>query len=327
MRNRGLRRLEGVPSRCPVRFLKQGRRANAGREGTPVFTVVAQEGSEKSAAEASGSLLDELVRDGARQMLAAALQAEVAAYVEQFADVVDEDGHRLVVRNGYHLQRDVVTGAGAVTVTAPRVNDKRINPESGERHRFSSKILPAWSRKSPKVAEVLPLLYLHGLSSLDFAPALEQFLGTGAGLSAATVTRLTRQWQEEAKTFGKRDLSQVDFVYMWVDGIHLKVRLEQEKLCLLVMIGVRADGRKELVALTDGYRESTESWAGLLRDAKRRGMRAPVLAMGDGALGFWAVNGRIIWLTLIALFGATHGPVTTLWRAHTASGDRPGRPM
>jgi putative transposase len=143
----------------------------------------------------------------------------------------------LVVRNGYHLQRDVVTGAGAVTVTAPRVNDKRVDPETKERQRFSSKILPAWSRKSPKVAEVLPLLYLHGLSSLDFAPALEQFLGSGAGLSAATVTRLTRQWQDEAKTFGSRDLSQVDFVYLWVDGIHLKVRLEQEKLCLLVMIG------------------------------------------------------------------------------------------
>jgi putative transposase len=235
-----------------------------------------------------GSLLDELVRDGARQMLAAALQAEVAAYVEQFADVLDEDGHRLVVRNGYHQQRDVATGAGAVTVTAPRVNDKRVDQETGERQRFSSKILPAWSRKSPKVAEVLPLLYLHGLSSLDFAPALEQFLGSGSGLSAATVTRLTTQWQDEAKAFEKRDLSKIDFVYLWVDGIHLKVRLEQEKLCLLVMIGVRADGRKELVALTDGYRESTESWAGLLRDAKRRGMRAPVLAMGDGALGFWA---------------------------------------
>jgi len=233
-------------------------------------------------------LLDELVRDGARQMLAAALQAEVAAYVEQFADVLDEDGHRLVVRNGYHQQRDVATGAGAVTVTAPRVNDKRVDQETGERQRFSSKILPAWSRKSPKVAEVLPLLYLHGLSSLDFAPALEQFLGSGSGLSAATITRLTAQWQDEAKAFEKRDLSTVDFVYLWVDGIHLKVRLEQEKLCLLVMIGVRADGRKELVALTDGYRESTESWAGLLRDAKRRGMRAPVLAMGDGALGFWA---------------------------------------
>jgi transposase-like protein len=252
-----------------------------------VFTVVAQEGSEKSTAPV-GSLLDELVRDGARQMLAAALQAEVAAYVEQFADALDEDGHRLVVRNGYHQQRAVATGAGAVTVTAPRVNDKRVDQETGERQRFSSKILPAWSRKSPKVAEVLPLLYLHGLSSLDFAPALEQFLGSGSGLSAATVTRLTTQWQDEAKAFEKRDLSKIDFVYLWVDGIHLKVRLEQEKLCLLVMIGVRADGRKELVALTDGYRESTESWAGLLRDAKRRGMRAPVLAMGDGALGFWA---------------------------------------
>ncbi|HEX2706645.1 MAG TPA: IS256 family transposase [Solirubrobacterales bacterium] len=252
-----------------------------------MFTVVAREDSQKSTAVV-GSLLDELVRDGARQMLAAALQAEVAAYVEQFADVLDEDGHRLVVRNGYHQQRDVATGAGAVTVTAPRVNDKRVDQETGERQRFSSKILPAWSRKSPKVAEVLPLLYLHGLSSLDFAPALEQFLGSGSGLSAATVTRLTTQWQEEAKAFEKRDLSKIDFVYLWVDGIHLKVRLEQEKLCLLVMIGVRADGRKELVALTDGYRESTESWAGLLRDAKRRGMRAPVLAMGDGALGFWA---------------------------------------
>jgi len=252
-----------------------------------VLTVVAQEGSEKSPPPATGSLLDELVRDGARQMLAAALAAEVAAYIEQFADVLDEEGHRLVVRNGYHQERDVVTGAGPVAVTAPRVNDKRLDPE-GNRQRFSSKILPAWSRKSGKVAEVLPLLYLHGLSSLDFAPALEQFLGTGAGLSAATVTRLTAQWQDEAKAFEKRDLSQVDFVYLWVDGIHLKVRLEQEKLCLLVMIGVRADGRKELVALTDGYRESTESWAGLLRDCKRRGMQAPVLAMGDGALGFWA---------------------------------------
>jgi putative transposase len=253
-----------------------------------VFTVVAQEGSEKSQAPVAGSLLDELVRDGARRMLAAALQAEVAAYIDQFAGVVDDAGHRMVVRNGYHQERDVVTGAGAIKVTAPRVNDKRVNPETNERQRFSSKILPAWSRKSPKVAEVLPLLYLHGLSSLDFTPALEQFLGSGAGLSAATVTRLTTQWQDEAKAFEKRDLSKIDFVYMWVDGIHLKVRLEQEKLCLLVIIGVRADGRKELVALTDGYRESTESWAGLLRDAKRRGMRAPVLAVGDGALGFWA---------------------------------------
>lgn len=233
------------------------------------------------------SLLDEIVRDGARQMLAAALQAEVAAYVEQFADHVDADGRRLVVRNGYHREREVLTAAGAVSVSAPRVNDKRIDADTGERQRFSSAILPAWARKSPQMAEVLPLLYLHGLSSSDFGPALEQFLGSSAGLSATTITRLTSQWQDEAKSFGERDLSGTDFVYVWVDGIHLKVRLEQEKLCLLVMIGVRADGRKELVALADGYRESTESWADLLRSCRRRGMTAPVLAVGDGALGFW----------------------------------------
>jgi transposase-like protein len=134
---------------------------------------------------------------------------------------------------------------------------------------------------------VLPLLYLHGLSSKDFTPALEGFLGTDAGLSAATITRLTTQWQDDAHRFADRDLSSVDYVYLWADGVHLNVRLDEEKLCLLVMIGVRVDGMKELVALADGYRESTGSWADLLRDCKRRGMRAPVLAVGDGALGFW----------------------------------------
>jgi putative transposase len=219
-------------------------------------------------------------------MLAAALQAEVGAYTEQFADQVDENGYRLVVHNGYPQPREVLTAAGAVTVQAPRVNDKRVDADSGERQRFSSAIRPAWARKSPQMNEVLPLLYLHGLSTGDFGPALEQFFGSGAGLSAASITRLTSQWQDEAKTFQARDLSGTDFVYLWVDGIRLTVRLEQEKLCLLVMIGVRADGRKELVALTDGYRESTESWADLLRSCRRRGMTAPVLAVGDGALGF-----------------------------------------
>jgi len=232
-------------------------------------------------------MLDELVRDGARQMLATALQAEVAAYIQAHADAVDEHGRRLVVRNGYHAAREVATAAGAVPVRQPRVNDKRINGETGERNRFSSAILPAWARKSPQVAEVLPLLYLHGLSSGDFAPALQQFCGSAAGLSPATVTRLTAQWQDDAAAFGNRSLADVDYVYLWVDGVHLKVRLEQDKVCLLVMIGVRADGTKELVALADGFRESAESWADLLRDCKRRGMRAPMLAVGDGALGFW----------------------------------------
>ncbi len=134
---------------------------------------------------------------------------------------------------------------------------------------------------------MLPLLYLHGLSSGDFVSALGQFLGSTKGLSAATIAKMTETWQAEQKAFAKRDLSGVDYVYVWADGIHVNVRLEEAKLCLLVMIGVRADGRKELIALTDGYREVTESWADLLRDTKRRGMRAPVLAIGDGALGFW----------------------------------------
>jgi transposase-like protein len=215
------------------------------------------------------------------------LQAEVAAYVDAHAGEVDEAGHRLVVRNGHHQPREVTTAAGAVPVRAPRVNDQRVDEETGQRRRFASAILPAWARKSPQVAEVLSLLYLHGLSSSDFGPALEQFLGSGAGLSAPTVTRLTTQWQDEARSFNERSLAGTDYVYCWVDGIHLKVRLEQDKVCLLVMIGVRADGRKELIALADGFREPSESWADLLRSCKRRGMAAPVLAVGDGALGFW----------------------------------------
>jgi len=214
-----------------------------------------------------GSLLDGIVRAGARQMLAAALQAEVAAYVDAHAGELDEHGHRSVVRNGYHQPREVTTAAGAVPVRTPRVNDKRIDPVTGERCRFSSAILPAWARKSPQVAEGLPLLYLHGLSSGDFTPVLEQFLGSGAGLSASTVVRLTAQWQDEAAAFNTRSLNDTDYVYVWVDGIHLKVRLAQDKVCLLVMIGVRADGQKELIALADGFRESTESWADLLRAA------------------------------------------------------------
>jgi len=182
----------------------------------------------------------------------------------------------------------VTTSAGAVPVLAPRVNDRRTDEATGERRRFASAILPARSRKSPRVAEVLPLLYLHGLSTSDFAPALEQFLGSGAGLSPTTINRLTTGWQQEAAAFNKRPLVDTDYVYCWVDGIHLKIRLEQDKVCLLVMIGVRGDGRKELIALADGYRESTDSWADLLRSCKRRGMAAPVLAVGDGALGFWA---------------------------------------
>ena len=232
--------------------------------------------------------LDEIVREGARRMLAVALEEEVAAYIAAHVGERGEDGRRLVVRNGHARAREVTTVAGAIEVRAPRVNDRRVDEATGERSGFRSAILPPWCRKSPKVTEVLPLLYLHGLSSKDFVPALEQFFGSSAGLSASAVTRLTEAWQEEYRRFAARDLSGMDYVYLWVDGIHFGVRLDADRVCALVIIGVRADGKKELIALTDGHRESTESWAGLLRDCKRRGMRAPVLAVGDGALGFWA---------------------------------------
>jgi putative transposase len=232
------------------------------------------------------SALDEIVLDGARRMLAAALEAEVDAYVAELADQRDEHGRRLVVRNGRAEPRTITTAAGRIEVTAPRVNDKRVD-EAGERCRFRSSILPPWARKSPKVAEVLPLMYLHGMSTGDFAPALAGFFGSAAGLSPSVITRLTTQWQAEQRAFAERDLSEKDFVYVWADGVHFNVRLEEDRLCCLVIVGVRADGSKELVAITDGYRESTESWADLLRDLKRRGMRAPMLAVGDGALGFW----------------------------------------
>ncbi|MFF6853124.1 IS256 family transposase [Streptomyces antimycoticus] len=240
------------------------------------------------------SPIDEIVRDGARRMLAAALEAEIDSYIAELAAQRDDVGRRLVVRNGCHQPRKVTTAAGVVEVKAPRVNDKRLDEAMGERKRFSSAILPPWCRKSPKISEVLPLLYLHGLSSGDFVPALEQFLGSPAGLSPATVTRLTQQWQTDHATFMDRDLADVDYVYVWADGIHLKVRLEEARACVLVLIGGRTDGSKELVALKDGYRESTESWADLMRDCARRGMRAPVLAVGDGALGFWNALAEVL---------------------------------
>ena len=232
--------------------------------------------------------LDELAREGARRMLAMALEAEVDAYLAACAELVDERGHRLVVRNGHAPARQLATGAGQVEVVRPRVDDRRVDPETGQRQQFHSQILPRWCRRSPKVAEVLPLLYLHGLSSLDFVPALEELFGSRAGLSASVITRLTAQWQAEREAFQRRDLGEVDYVYCWADGVHFSIRLgDQGRLCCLVIVGVRADGRKELVAVADGIRESTDDWAELLRDLRRRGMGAPVVMVGDGALGLW----------------------------------------
>src|SRR5829696_953966 len=232
--------------------------------------------------------LDAIVREGARRMLAAALEAEVDDYLAAHAAERDESGRRLVVRNGHARQREVTTAAGSVAVRAPRVDDRRTDLVTGDRIRFRSMILPPWCRKSPKVAEVLPLLYLHGLSTGDFAPALTAFFGSAAGLSAAVITRLVAAWQADHEAFSRRDLTDRDYVYVWADGVHFRVRLEQARLCCLVIVGVRADGTKELVALADGERESTDSWAELLRDCRRRGMGAPVVRVGDGALGLWA---------------------------------------
>jgi putative transposase len=238
--------------------------------------------------------LDELFREGARRMLAAALEAEVDAYLATHAAERDERGRRLVVRNGHAPARTITSGVGQVEVARPRVDDRRVDATTGARMQFHSMLLPRWCRRSPKVAEVLPLLYLHGLSGGDFVPALEAFFGTAAGLSASVITRLVEQWQAERAAFARRDLRGVDYVYCWADGVHFNVRLgDQGRLCCLVIVGVRADGRKELVAIADGEPESADAWAELLRDLRRRGMRAPVVMVGDGALGLWRALGEV----------------------------------
>jgi transposase-like protein len=231
--------------------------------------------------------LDGLVAEGALRMLMAGLEAEVADYIERNESLVDEAGHRLVVRNGRAAERNLVTGAGSLPIRAPRVNDRR------DGHRFSSYILPKYARRSPKVGDVLPVLYLRGLSTGDFAPALAQFFGSDAGLSPTSIGRLLENWGDEYTAFESRDLSTSDFVYLWADGVHFRIRLEEDRLCCLVVIGVKADGSKALLACSDGYRESTESWADVLRGLKNRGMTAPMVAVGDGALGFWSALGDV----------------------------------
>jgi transposase-like protein len=240
--------------------------------------------------EASRGTLDALLREGARRMLVKALAAEVEDSLERHRDERDAEGRAQVVRNGKARARKVTTGCGTLEIEAPRVHDRR----PGEQ--FRSTILPPYMRRAPKLTEVLPVLYLRGLSTGDFKPALSALLGSDAtaGLSPTTITRLTAAWEHEHAAFRKQDLSDRDYVYLFADGVHFRVRLEEDRLCTRVLIGVRADGSKERVAVEDGYRESEESWASVLRDLKGRGMRAPVLAIGDGALGFWNAV-RDIW--------------------------------
>jgi transposase-like protein len=216
-------------------------------------------------------------------MLEAALQAEVETYIQRHRQERDENGHALVVRNGLGKERTVQCGAGQIKVKGPRVHDKR------DGQKFTSNILPPYMRKTPRLEEAVPVLYLRGLSTGDFQEALSALLGEEnmAGFSPTTVTRLLSIWQDEYKTWRKRPLGHQQYVYIWADGVHFNVRLEEDRLACLVVIGVRPDGVKEVIALEDGYRESTESWATLLRDLKRRGLNAPKLAVADGALGFW----------------------------------------
>jgi transposase-like protein len=245
---------------------------------------------EEAASEEVCISLDELARKGARQMITAALEVEVDQYLSTLANERDECGHRLVVRNGRGKERSVTVGSGTFALKAPRVNDRRVDEITGEQLRFSSAILPAYARRSPKVADALPVLYLRGLSTGDFRPALRGLLGDDAsGLSPSSISRLMERWQGEYEAFCRRRLDFVTYPYLFCDGVHVKIRLgEDERLCLLVVIGVREDGEKELLAVEDGYRESTESWAEVMRDLKGRGLTEPRLITADGALGLWS---------------------------------------
>ena len=237
-----------------------------------------------------GSFIDpltEVLRDGARALLAQAIEAEVATLLSRYADESTDDGHQRLVRHGHLPEREIMTGIGPVTVRCPRVRD-RVGKGS-ERIRFSSAILPPYARRSKSLEVLIPILYLKGVSTGDFEGALVALLGKDAGgLSASTIGRLKEAWSEEHTRWSKRDLSAKRYVYFWVDGIHVQARLEHDAQCLLVIIGATPEGKKELVGLTDGVRESTRSWKELLLDLKRRGLSmGPELAVADGALGFW----------------------------------------
>ncbi|MEX2169268.1 MAG: IS256 family transposase [Pirellulales bacterium] len=225
-------------------------------------------------------MLTAILREGAQQMLATAIEAEVQAWIAGHAHLTDEAGRRQVVRNGYLPQRKITTGLGRIEVEQPRVHDRR-SPE--EREKFNSRILPPYLRKT------IPWLYLKGISTGGFGEALQSLLGTECpGLSATTITRLKETWKEEFRTWNTRSLEGRQYVYAWADGVHFNIRLEEDRQCILVLMGVTPEGKKELIAVHDGFRESEQSWKELLLDVKSRGLWIdPQLATGDGALGFW----------------------------------------
>ena len=240
-------------------------------------------------------VLTDVLRQGAQQLLAQAIEAEVADWIDGHRDCRDAAGRRQVVRNGYLPERTITTGVGPITVKQPRVHDRR---PAELREKFSSAILPPYLRKTKSVEELIPWLYLKGVSTGDFSEALAALLGPDAkGLSATTVTRLKGLWEQEYHDWSKRSLAGKQYVYVWADGVHFNIRLEGGRQCILALMGATADGKKELIAIQDGHRESEQSWKELLLDVQARGLTIePKLAMGDGALGFWKAV-RQVWPT------------------------------
>lgn len=241
-------------------------------------------GIESRVEEESKTALEEILRDGARKLLQEAIENEVREYIERQRDIRDEQGRRLVVRNGRMPQREIITGIGRIRIEQPRVNDKRPGKK------YTSNILPPYMRRVPSVDTLIPFLYLKGISTGDMYEALEAILGKkAAGLSATNVVRLKSAWKQEYEQWNHRDLSGKKYVYLWADGIYFNVRLDDDRACILVIMGTLEDGTKELVAVHAGYRESKLSWLEILQDLKSRGLKhSPKLAVGDGALGFWA---------------------------------------
>jgi putative transposase len=239
--------------------------------------------------------LTQVLRDGARTLLAQAVEAEVAAFLAKHADLKTDDGRARIVRHGHLPEREVMTGIGPVAVRQPRVRDRAAAADAAERIRFTPAILPPYARRSKSLEVLIPILYLKGLSTGDFEEALAALLGKDApGLSASTIARLKEAWIDEHDRWKKRDVSTRRYVYIWADGIHLQARLEDEKQCILVLIGATPEGRKELLGFTDGARESAQDWRELLLDLKARGLgAAPKLAVADGALGFWKAVGEV----------------------------------
>jgi putative transposase len=239
--------------------------------------------------------LTEILRQGARTLLAQAVEAEVADFLGKHAGLKTEDGRRRIVRHGHLPEREVMTGIGAVAVRQPRVRDRGAEAADPERIRFTPAILPPYLRRSKSIETLLPILYLKGISTGDFSEALAALLGKGApGLSPTAIARLKDGWLDEYDAWQRRDLSAKRYVYVWADGIYLQARLEDEKQCILVLIGATPEGRKELIGFTDGVRESAQDWRDLLLDLKRRGLDVrPQLAIADGALGFWKAAGEI----------------------------------